>query len=84
MNKSWYNDDWTPELARITYEQRKANSESLDTRAAADFLVYVNDYLTVARWASDHGMEYDRAKDWLDRGRRVHNARAEAFKGGAE
>jgi hypothetical protein len=49
-------------------------------KAASDFLEYMNEFLTVARWAEDHGMEYQQALDWLARGKRVHNRRAESLK----
>ena len=80
-----FDNNWTRDEATRVYNRKREIAVSLDNRAAGDFLDYMNDYLTVARWAADHGMEEQRAIDWLARGKRVHNLRAAIAKaeGGA-
>lgn len=38
----------------------------------AMYLEYVNDYLTVAKWAADKGLPIGKAQDVLDAGKYVH------------
>ena len=79
MENHW-TPDWTRADAEKVYAKKVALAASLDRRAASDFREYMNDYLTVSRWAYDHGMtEYD-AEAWLKRGKVAHNRCAESRK----
>jgi len=76
MNNGHYDNEWTAEIAKRVAERKATISRERDTQAAADFLEYWNNYLTTARWASDRGVSDEYAREWLARGKRVHNERA--------
>lgn len=52
----------------------------LCTKLADAYLVYVNDYLTVEKFAADNGMTKEQALTALSLGRVMHENRVELFK----